>query len=56
MRKEYLGDSVYASISEWGELILTTENGARPSNVIVMDGSVLAALEIYLEQARKEKK
>ena len=44
----YLGDSVYASWSEYGELILTTENGFGATNTIILEGPVLKALLGYL--------
>lgn len=46
--KEYVGDSVYAEIDQWGALILTTENGAAATNTIVLEGEVLVALVNYL--------
>lgn len=45
--KQYLGDSVYAAI-RGGMLILTTENGATPSNTICLEDAVLRALHFYL--------
>lgn len=43
MDKEYIGDSVY--VQHDGErLILTTENGAGPSNTIILEHYVLEAL------------
>ena len=53
MKKEYLGDAVYAQVTRFGELMLTTEDGSpRATNVIVLDDSVLVALEDYLRRAR----
>lgn len=52
MSKEYLGDGVYVDITEWGEVVLTTEDGIRATNTIVMDGSVLGNLEEYLRVLR----
>jgi len=48
--KDYLGDSVYIQEGPQlrGEIILTTENGEYPSNVIYMDPSVVRALLSYL--------
>lgn len=49
--KDYLGDSVYA---EWdgNRIILTTENGLGPSNVIYLEPEVIAALESYLGRVK----
>ena len=47
-RKSYLGDSVYAAIDEAGALVLTTENGDEPSNTIILEDSVRAALLRYI--------
>lgn len=43
LRKEYIGDSVYAEFNGWG-VTLTTENGRGPSNTIVLEPEVLRAL------------
>jgi len=51
--KEYLGDAVYVDLTEWGEVILTTEDGIRTTNTIVMDGAVLASFEDWLKRIRK---
>lgn len=47
--KEYLGDSVYADI-EYGDLVLTTENGDGPSNCIVIESEVWKALLKFVEK------
>lgn len=49
--KEYLGDSVYVQRLGWG-IELTTENGmpSDPSNRIVLDPEVIAALVRYVER------
>lgn len=44
--KQYIGDSVYADTDGYG-VILTTENGDGPSNTIVCEPEVLAALDRY---------
>lgn len=51
-RKEYMGDAVYADIDSHGALVLTTENGIRTTNTIVLESDVLAGLEAYLKRAR----
>lgn len=52
MTKEYIGDSVYAEFDGWS-IILTAENGLPddPSNVIVLEPSVLDALNNYAKRA-----
>jgi hypothetical protein len=52
MNKAYLGDAVYVEVDRLGDLILTTENGIRATNRIVLEPAVLAALEQYLEAVR----
>lgn len=44
MSKRYLGDGVYAQIEDYGDLILTTENGVRVTNRIVLEPAVLLSL------------
>lgn len=46
--KEYIGNSVYAEVVD-GFLILTTQNGLRPSNQIMIDRNTLNSLRLYLE-------
>lgn len=41
MEKEYLGDGVYVERDEFGNLIVTTEDGIRATNRIVMEPEVL---------------
>jgi hypothetical protein len=44
--KQYLGDGVYADLSNLPQsLTLTTEDGYRATNTIVMEPEVLLALE-----------
>lgn len=40
-KKTYIGDSVYADMDQWGDVVLTTENGLGPSNTIYLDRDVL---------------
>lgn len=54
--KEYLGDSVYADINSCGQLVLTTENGAGPSNTIYLEPEVYLALESYVERVMIEQR
>jgi hypothetical protein len=54
MKKEYLGDSVYVEPDDFGGLKLTTENGVRPDNTIILDPYVLAAFLKYLDRLTEE--
>lgn len=47
MTKEYLGDSVYADVTD-GFLVLTTENGMGPSNTILLEPAVIRSLLNYI--------
>lgn len=47
-KKEYLGDSVYVE-HDGCDLVLTTENGSGPSNIIILEPAVYAALARYVE-------
>lgn len=58
MEKIYLGDSVYAEFDGYA-IVLTTENGFGPSNTIVLEPSVLVALDNYkkrIHEMTKEKR
>ena len=57
MKKIYLGDSVYAELSDCGEIILTTENGYHddPRNRIVMDYPVIYAFERFIGEVRRSR-
>lgn len=50
MEKKYIGDGVYMVI-EFGAVVLTTENGVRATNRIVLEPEVLEAM---LEALKKE--
>lgn len=50
MKKEYLGDGVYAEL-EGGCLVLTTENGIETTNTIFLEPEVYAALVKFYERA-----
>ena len=56
MNKQYLGDSVYVE-REGYDVVLTTENGYPddPSNRIVLDPSVYAALWQYIDKMHGHK-
>ena len=50
IEKQYLGDSVYAEFDGY-HVILTTENGAGPSNTIAIEPQVFEALRLYIHAA-----
>ena len=50
-QKEYLGDSVYADWDGFG-IVLTTENGKGPSNMICLEPEVLKALDAYVDRIK----
>jgi hypothetical protein len=51
--KVYLGDSVYAADID-GDLVLTTENGAGTSNIIVLEPDTLRALDVFRDALRRK--
>lgn len=51
MEKEYLGDSVYVTVDESGQLVLTTENGFGPTNTIYLEDAVFHALIDYASRS-----
>ena len=53
-KKEYVGDGVYVAVDPYGALVLTTEDGYRATNTIVLEPEVLAALLRYVEQLRAD--
>jgi len=48
MEKHYLGDGVYVEHDEFGNVILTTEDGIRKTNEIVLEPSVMAAFQEWI--------
>jgi hypothetical protein len=48
--KIYLGDGVYAEWDQYGNLVLTTEDGIRATNTIVIEGDVWTALAAYVKK------
>lgn len=52
--KEYLGDGVYAEVDPYGCLLLTTEDGIRVTNMVVLEPETLFALEQYVVRCRAE--
>ena len=53
--KEYLGDGVYVEFDGF-MVILTTENGAGPSNVIYLEPEVVQALTAFVARLQQEQK
>ena len=51
--KAYLGDSVYVAQNLAGHLVLTTDNGFGPTNIIILEPEVYEALEAYVTRLRK---
>ena len=51
--KKYLGDSVYVEFDGY-MVILTTENGAGPSNVIYLEPEVVQALTAFIAKLQQE--
>lgn len=50
--KTYLGDSVYAEINKYGQVVLTTENDDHgPSNTIFLEPEVWAELVSFVGHA-----
>jgi hypothetical protein len=51
--KTYLGDSVYVEVQQFDQgderYILTTENGAGPSNTIYLEPETMAALIRFVD-------
>jgi hypothetical protein len=45
--RAYLGDGVYIDIDPWGCYVLTTEDGIRATNRIVLEPEVVAAFLAY---------
>lgn len=50
--KRYLGDGVYADFNSWA-VVLTTENGIRATNTIVLEDEVIRELERFIADLRK---
>jgi len=48
MNKQYIGDSVYVALDEFGRLVLTTENGYTATNTIVLEAEVYEELVRYV--------
>lgn len=51
-QKRYLGDGVYVEVDTLG-LVLTTEDGIRATNRIVLEPEVLHRLLLYVEDLKR---
>ena len=49
MKKRYLGNGVYVEVNEDG-FTLTTENGIKVTNTIMLEPAVAEALVFYIEE------
>ena len=51
---QYLGDGVYASRNQWGQIVLTTghHEEARADNVIFLEPEVAEALVAYVAKTQ----
>jgi hypothetical protein len=48
--KRYLGDAVYACWSNFGDLMLTTEDGINVTNKIYLEPEVLNSLMNFIKE------
>lgn len=48
--KEYLGDGVYATLTKWGSIILTTEDGILVQNIIVLEPEVIRSFNRFTQR------
>jgi hypothetical protein len=53
LTKTYLGDAVYLALDEFGNVVLTTEDGIQATNTIVLEPEVCVALCNYIEGLRE---
>ena len=51
-KRIYLGDGVYAMFDGLS-IVLTTENGYRTTNTVVLDPEVLVNFELWLKRLRE---
>lgn len=52
--KTYLGDGVYVEYDSLGDVVLTTEDGIRVTNRIILEPKVLESLFLYLKGGSDE--
>jgi hypothetical protein len=55
-QKSYIGDGVYVIREDFGDLTLTTEDGVRTTNAIILEPDVWTNLKDYAEHTEKERK
>jgi hypothetical protein len=48
MKREYLGDGVYATRGDYGDITLTTEDGVRVTNTVVLEREVIGELVRFI--------
>ena len=53
-RDHYLGDGVYVQVDEWGQVILTTEDGDKVTNTVVLNDAVFRELMQAINAAKHE--
>jgi hypothetical protein len=54
MKKEYLGDGVYAAYEEGSDsILLTTEDGINVTNEIYLEAHVISALNCFVARLKK---
>jgi len=51
--RAYLGDGVYAYVDDFGGVVLTTEDGVKATNTIILEPDVLLAFELWIELVRE---
>lgn len=44
MRKTYLGDGAYVEVDDFGDVVLTTENGITVTNRVVLEPEIYTRL------------
>ena len=50
---EYIGDGVYVDRNEYGDVVLTTENGVRTTNTIVLEPIVWEKLSAWVSRVMR---
>jgi len=53
VEKGYIGDGVYVEMDQYGDLVLTTEDGISVTNRIILEPGVWRALVMYAEHAQR---
>ena len=52
--KAYIGDAVYIQVNDFGDVILTTEDGFSSTNTIVLEPQVMRQFMNYLDLTIKD--